>query len=54
MADENDETERQAALERFRMMREETTDPLAARLIGDIINELEAGTKAAPKPGPRD
>jgi hypothetical protein len=57
MADQrHHEAERQAALKRFRMMREETTDPLAVRLMGDIISELEkeASTEPSPPTSPRD
>jgi hypothetical protein len=57
MADQgHDDTERRTALKRFRMMREETTDPLAIRLMGDIISELEteAGTKSNPAANRRE
>lgn len=40
MAD-RDDGERQALLNRYRLLHEETTDPLATRLVEDIIRELE-------------
>jgi hypothetical protein len=56
MADqERDDTERRVALKRFQTMREETTDPLAARLMSEVIGELEAdmGVKPAASAKPR-
>lgn len=38
---ENDPRERVAQLTRYRLLQQETTDPLAERLIGDIIREME-------------
>ena len=49
MADQKyKEAERQAALTRFRVLREETTDPLAAGMIDDIIHELETDEGVKP------
>ena len=46
MADpEHDDAEQRAKIARFRMMVAETTDPLAARLMRDIIGDLEAEIK---------
>jgi hypothetical protein len=36
-------------LDRFRRLRAETTDPLAARLLQDIIDELEASLPRVPQ-----
>ena len=51
MADQKyTESERQAALTRFRVLRQERTDPLAAGMIDDIIHELETGLGVEPSP----
>ena len=46
------ETERQFKLRQFRQIEQETTDPLARRLITDIISDLEA--QASPTVGSPD
>lgn len=38
----SDPSESARRLEQFRAMHHETTDPMAARLLGDIVSELEA------------
>jgi hypothetical protein len=46
--------ERAAQLMRYRLLLEDVTDPLAARLMGDIIKELETELEnAAPSTKPR-
>jgi hypothetical protein len=37
----NDRAEQQLELERFRAIQRETTDPLAVRLITEIVTEIE-------------
>ena len=37
-----DDTEQQAKIQQFRQMHQDTTDPLARRLMRDIISDLEA------------
>lgn len=36
----------QAELAKFRMLRQETTDPMATRLVSDIISDMEADASA--------
>jgi hypothetical protein len=38
--------DRELALQRYRSLRHETTDPLAARLLDEIVSEMEADLKA--------
>lgn len=40
-------SDRELELHRLRLMQQETTDPLAARLLADIVAELELELKAA-------
>ena len=47
MDQQRNETERQFKLRQFRQIEQETTDPLARRLIGDIISDLEAQARPA-------
>ena len=42
MSEEYDWKERRARVERYRMLAQETTDPIAARLLHDIVLDLEA------------
>ncbi len=42
MTDSEQWKERRAQLARYRAMEQETTDPLAAGLLHDIVSELEA------------
>lgn len=43
MADEeHNSAKRLTNLDRFRILKQETTDPLATQLVSDIISELEA------------
>ena len=44
MADEKDEQDRQlkASLEKYRTLSKDTNDPLATRLILDIVQEIKA------------
>jgi hypothetical protein len=37
--------ERRDQVARYRLMEQETTDPLAARLLRDIVSDLEAETE---------
>jgi hypothetical protein len=46
MLHDHDWKERRAQVERYRLMERETTDPLAARLLHDIVLDLEAELKA--------
>lgn len=45
---QRDETELQFKLRQFRQIEQETTDPLARRLIHDIISDLEAQVDTTP------
>jgi hypothetical protein len=45
MADTEDWKERRDQIARYRVLEQETTDPLAARLLHDIVLELEADFK---------
>ena len=40
--DNPDRAETARQLERLRAMHQETTDPLAARLLGEVLSEMEA------------
>jgi hypothetical protein len=42
MTDSESGKERRRQVERYRVMERETTDPLAARLLHDIVLDLEA------------
>jgi hypothetical protein len=42
MTDSESWTERRYRVERYRILAQETTDPIAARLLHDIILDLEA------------
>jgi len=42
MTDDERGKERQHQVERYRMLAQEITDPLAASLLRDIVSELEA------------
>jgi hypothetical protein len=42
MPEEYDWKERRARVERYRILAQETTDPIAARLLHDIVLDLEA------------
>jgi hypothetical protein len=42
----NDRAEQQLELERFRAIQRETTDPLAVRLITEIVAEIEEALEA--------
>ena len=42
MTDSENWKERRNQVERYRAMEQETTDPLAARLLHDIVMDLEA------------
>ena len=44
---DRDDGERLATLKRYRLMHEETTDPLATKLVEDIIRELETDADPA-------
>ena len=44
--DKPDPAERALQIERLRAMYQETTDPMAARLLGDVLSELEAAFPA--------
>ena len=45
-----DRKERELELERYRALQHETTDPMAARLLDEIVNEMEAELKADKQP----
>lgn len=42
MSDSDPKKAREQALQRYRDMQSETTDPLAYRMLGDIIAEMQA------------
>jgi hypothetical protein len=44
--DKSDPAESALEIERLRAMHHETTDPMAARLLGDVLSELEAAFPA--------
>ena len=54
--DKSDPAERALEIERLRAMHQETTDPMAALLLGDVLSELEAAfppeKDASEKPTP--
>lgn len=43
MAEDENQTERDQELMRYRILEREVTDPLAAGLLRDIVSEMEAG-----------
>ena len=45
MTDAEEWKERRAKVARHRVLEQETTDPLAARLLHDIVSDLEADLK---------
>ena len=49
MADREDWTERRNQLERYRILTREPTDPMAARLLHDIVLDLEAELEESPQ-----
>lgn len=49
MADSESWKERRNQVARYRVMEQETTDPLAARLLRDIVSDLEAELEGSPQ-----
>jgi hypothetical protein len=49
MTDSESWKERRNQVERYRVMEQETTDPLAARLLHDIVLDLEAELEGSPQ-----
>jgi hypothetical protein len=49
MADSESWYERRNQVARYRVMAQETTDPLAARLLHDIVLDLEAELEGSPQ-----
>jgi hypothetical protein len=49
MPEDYDSKERRDRLERYRILAQETTDPIAARLLHDIVLDLEAEFKGSPQ-----
>ena len=49
MTDSESWKERRNQVARYRVMEQETTDPLAARLLRDIILDLEAELEGSPQ-----
>ena len=49
MADSENWNERRNQVERYRILERETTDPIAARLLHDIILDLEAELEGSPQ-----
>jgi hypothetical protein len=49
MTDSESWKERRNQVERYRVMQQETTDPLAARLLHDIVLDLEAQLEQSPQ-----
>ena len=47
MPEDYDWKERRDRVERYRILEQETTDPLAARLLHDIVLDLEAELKGS-------
>jgi hypothetical protein len=54
MTDSESWKERRNQVARYRVMEQETTDPLAARLLKDVILDLEAELEVSPKNVPLD
>ena len=49
MTDSDGWNERRNRVERYRILAQETTDPMAARLLHDIVLELEAELQRPPQ-----
>jgi hypothetical protein len=49
MADSENWNERRNQVERYRILARETTDPMAARLLHDIVLDLEAELEGSPQ-----
>jgi len=49
MPEDHDLKERRNRVERYRILEQETTDPIAARLLHDIVLDLEAEFKGSPQ-----
>jgi hypothetical protein len=49
MTDSESWKERRNQVARYRVMEQETTDPLAARLLHDIVLDLEAELEGSPR-----
>lgn len=49
MPEDHDLKERRNQVERYRILEQETTDPIAARLLHDIVLDLEAEFKRSPQ-----
>jgi hypothetical protein len=49
MPEDYDWKERRNQVERYRILEQETTDPIAARLLHDIVLDLEAEFKGSPQ-----
>ena len=45
MSNARDRSEQEVELQRFRVLKEETTDPVAFRFLDEIVSELEAELK---------
>jgi len=54
MTDSESWKERRNKVARYRAMEQETTDPLAARLLHDIVLDLEAELEESPQSVGRD
>lgn len=50
MTDAQSFREQQVRIDRYRVLEREVTDPLAARLLHDIVLELEAAAERRPTP----
>jgi hypothetical protein len=49
MPEDYDWKERRGQVERYRILAQETTDPIAARLLHDIVLDLEAELEGSPQ-----
>lgn len=49
MPEDYDCKERRNRVERYRVLAQETTDPIAARLLHDIVLDLEAELEGSPQ-----
>ncbi len=49
MTDSESWKERRNQVERYRILAQETTDPIAARLLHDIVLDLEAELEGSPE-----
>jgi hypothetical protein len=54
MTDSESWKERRNQVERYRILARETTDPMAARLLDDIVLDLEAELEGLPQSEGRD